>query len=193
MCNNPEVHISYSLTNFKHNTPVRIVADMAEENQKEIKKLKAENIIEKLDDENKDIFHAENDKAGTLLFNTKIKNELYEKALNYRKDLIKWESDENNKVTQGVLRNLLYFSKIMRDFKNNGDTRLLMWHPKLTYMINRLLKSKEGEYHNKEVETFFENALKINKRENLQSIILEQVLYPVICEAIYGTRNYKGE
>ncbi|MCX7985270.1 MAG: type III-A CRISPR-associated protein Cas10/Csm1, partial [Bacteroidetes bacterium] len=35
---NPEVHISYSLTNFKHHTPIRIVADISEENQKESKK-----------------------------------------------------------------------------------------------------------------------------------------------------------
>ncbi len=34
VCDNPEIHISWSLTNFKDHTPVRIVADMAERNQK---------------------------------------------------------------------------------------------------------------------------------------------------------------
>ena len=62
VCENPEVHISYSLTNFKHNTPIRLVAEMAEESQSEVKKLKADNILEKLESEI-DIFHSENDKA----------------------------------------------------------------------------------------------------------------------------------
>ncbi len=193
VCENPEVHISYSLTNFKHNTPIRIVADMAEENQSEVKNyFKSKNIIEKLNSE-VDIFHAEKDKAGTLLFNTNIKNELQNDLLKYRKNLIGWEKDENNKVTQGVFRNLLYFSKIMKDFNENHDTRLLMWHPKLNYMINRLLKDKSGKYQNEEVEIFFNNALKINKENEPEAELLEKLLYPVVCEAIYGTRNYKGE
>ena len=190
VCENPEVHISYSLTNFKHNTPIRIVADIAEENQKEIKKINAENILEKLDSE-VDIFHAEKDKAGTRLFNTNLKNDLQKDLLKYRKYLIGWERDENNKVTQGVFRNLLYFSKIMKDFNENHDTRLLMWHPKLNYMINRLLKDKNGIYKNKEVETFFDTALKINKENEDEAKRLGKILYPLVCEAIYVTRKTK--
>ncbi len=189
VCENPEVHISYSLTNFKHNTPIRIVADMAEENQSKIKAEFKSNFFA----DNKKVFYPQNDKAGTRLFNTNIKNALFNKILNYRKDLIIWEMDEKNKVTQGVLRNLLFFSKIIKDFNEKEDSRLLMWHPKLTYMINRLLKDKNGKYVNPEISEFFNIALKINKGQDIHAIILEQILYPVVCEAIYGTRNSKGE
>ena len=192
VCETHEIHISYSLTNFKHNTPIRIVADMAEESQSEVKKLKTDNILEKLESEI-NIFHATKDKAGLRIFDTKLKNELIGKLLDYKKDLIYWERDEKNKVTQGVLRNLLYFSKIMKDFNEKEDSRFLMWHPKLNYMINRLLKKNETEYYNSEVESFFENALKINKKENREAQQLEKILYPLVCETIYGTRNYKGE
>jgi len=192
VCDNPEVHISYSLTNFKHNTPIRIVADIAEENQRDVKKTKAEKIIEKLDSEN-DIFHTEKDKAATRLFDTDVKNKLIKDILNYKKDLISWEKDDNNKVSQGVLRNLLYFSQIMRDYNVKNDTSFLMWHPKLNYMINRLLKINANEYYNIEVKSFFENALKINKKNNIEAQLLEKILYPAVCEAIYGTRNSKGE
>ena len=193
VCDNPEVHISYSLTNFKHNTPIRIVADMAEENQEKIKgEFKDKDLIEKIDNE-PNIFHTTKDKAGIRIFDTNLKNELIGKLLDNKKELIRWEKDDSNKVTQGVLRNLLYLSKIMKDFNEKEDTRLLMWHPKLNYMINRLLKKNETEYYNSEVETFFENALKINKKESKVAQQLGKILYPLVCETIYGTRNYKGE
>ena len=50
VCDNPEVHISYSLTNFKHNTPIRIVAEMSEENQNEVKKMNAKDIISEINE-----------------------------------------------------------------------------------------------------------------------------------------------
>jgi len=193
VCENPEVHISYSLTNFRHSTPIRIVNDMAEDNQEEIKKiLKSQNLFEMLE-KDREIFHSSKDKAGVRLFETNIKNNLISKLNEFSNDLIKWEKDEKNKVTQGVLRNLLYFSKIMKDFEETNDTRFLLWHPKLNYMINRLLKNNEGKYINQEIESFFDNALKINKKESSQALILEKLFYPVVCEAIYGTRNLKGE
>ncbi|GEM_PF-1259121 len=203
ICENPEVHISYSITNFKHSTPIRIVADMAEENQDRVKsKFKASDLkneksgtlksFEKRISEEPDIFYEKNDKAAIRLFNTNVKNSLINKMLSFREMLINWVNDEENKVTRGVLRNLLYFSKIMKDFNEKNDTRLLMWHPKMTYMINRLLKDKNGNYVNPEVAEFFDTALKINNGQDIQAIILEQILYPVVCEAIYGTRNYKG-
>ena len=193
VCKNPEVHISYSLTNFKHNTPIRIVADIAEENQWKVKsKFKSKELLAQIDVTN-NVFHYENDKAGFRIFDTDLKNSLLQELIEKKLDLINWEKDENNKVTQGIFRNLLYFSKIMKDFNEKEDTRLLMWHPKLNYMINRLLKKNETEYHNYEVASFFNNALKINKENEYEAKRLEKILYPLVCEAIYGTRNTKGE
>ena len=204
VCDNPEVHISYSLTNFKHNTPIRIVAEMAEENQKNIKtEFKAKDLIDKngniikklvirIDDEC-DIFYSNKDKSGMRIFNTNVKIELLNNNLMYRDNLIKWEKDEDNKVSQGILRNLLFFSKIMKDFITHNDTRLLIWHPRLTYLINRLLKDRHGDYQDAEVRNFFEDTLRINKKDSINALILEQILHPVVCEAIYGTRKNKGE
>ncbi len=202
VCENPEVHISYSLTNFKHNTPIRIVADMAEENQSEIKsKFKAKDIIDengnvtkKLEERIKtesDIFYSHKDKDGIKIFNTNVKNKLIQKILEEKQNLIEWENDDENPVSQGIFRNLLYFSKIMKDFNESHDTRLLMWHPKLNYMINRLLKDKDGKYKKESTAKFFDDALLINKSEAAKE--LDEILYPIVCEAIYGTRKSKGE
>ena len=200
VCENPEVHISYSLTNFKHSTPMRIVAEMAEDNQKKIKndfKAKNEtdvkgNIIKTLQEkisEDSTIFHAENDKAGVRLFGTNLKKRLVSDILKYKQQLVSWTLDKDNKVTKGILRNMLYFSGIIKELNETGDSKFLMWHPKLTYMINRLLKDKEGKYINPEVESFFDTALSINKKDKLNAVILEQILYPLISETIYATRN----
>ncbi len=192
VCENPEVHISYSLTNFKHGTPFRIVADMAEDNQSQVKKeLKVKKITERIDTEPK-IFHPENDKAGTRLFETNVKNSELSDIFSESNELKNWVLNKNNKVSKGVLRNLLTFTRIMNDFDRTGDGKFLMWHPKLNYMINRLLKNSEGKYYNPEIEDFFENALCINKNTK-EAIQLKRILLPVVCEAIYRTRNYKGE
>ncbi|MBI9072360.1 MAG: type III-A CRISPR-associated protein Cas10/Csm1 [Melioribacteraceae bacterium] len=189
VCENPEVHISYSLTNFKHNTPIRLVADMAEENQEKIKQhfknFELANSIET----NKDVFQSDNDKAGIFLFDTCVKNDSIEAILKWKLKLIEWCNDSNNRVSQGVLRNLLYFAHLINSFRFNGDTQNLIWHPKLTYMINRSLKKSNNTYINSEVEEFFENALRINKTNSTD--VFEVMLLPLICEAIYGTRNSK--
>lgn len=187
VCDNPEVHISYSLTNFKAHTPIRLIADIAEENQSKIKdSYFVHNMIEEID-KNKELFHSFNDKAGTLIFGTPIKNEFIPKLIQYKNDLITWVNDDQNRVTKGVLRNLLVLSRIMKDFSETDDTRFLMWHPKLTYMINRLLRDKNGNYENSEIEEFFNTALKINKNVP-EAKLLENLLYPVICETIYALR-----
>lgn len=192
VCENPEIHISFSLTNFKHNTPMRIVSRIAEENQEKIKSaFPSPKIKENIMLGKKDVFYAQNDKAGLRVFDTNLKLELIDKLLYYKSKLIEWEKDEKNNVSQGVLRNLLYFAKIIDDYNRKGDTKYLMWHPKLNYMINRLLKDKNGKYPKAEVEEFFEMALDINKKDNLEALTLEQILYPVVCEAIYGTRIKK--
>lgn len=187
VCNNPEVHISYSLTNFKDHTPIRLMADIAEENQSIIKNSYQINDLINQIEKNKEVFHSVNDKSGTLIFNTPIKNDFIPKLIEYKKNLVDWANDEENRVTKGVVRNLLNLSHIMKEFNERQDTRFLIWHPKLTYMINRLLKDKSGKYLNPEVEEFFNTALNITKNEP-EAVVLESMLYPVVCETIYALR-----
>lgn len=191
--NNPEIHISYSLTNFKDHTPIRLVAEMAEENQSMIK---AEyNIINEFKNStvNEKLFYPEYNKASVRLFNTNLKLSLLEDVMSERANMISWLNDDNNKVSKGVIRNLLQLTEIMNEFNLTGDTKHLLWHPKLNYMINRLLKNKDGKYYNTEVAEFFDNALRINKKNNPESQKLEKILYPALCETIYATRNSIGE
>jgi len=190
VCNNPEVHISYSLTNFKHNTPIRIVSEISEDNQKEIKrKMMNPNILSEIDT-NLNVFHYSNDKASARIFGTNLKNDVISEVVSNSEQLAKWEEDENNPVTQGVIRNLFYFAKILKDFEEKNDTRLIIWHPKLTYMINRLLKDKNGNYKNTEIKDFFDLSLKINK-DNTEAKKLASILFPLTCQTIYRTRKKK--
>lgn len=192
VCGNKEIHISYSLTNFKHNTPIRLVAEMSEENQEEAKKSLDKTIpIEKVV-ENSHYFLSVNNKASTYLFKSKIKNaDKIGELLKYKEKLVSWVKDEKTKVTKGVIRHLLELTEIMLEFEINGKTEKLLYHPKLTYIVNRLLKDKSGNYSNEEVEEFFEKVLRINKDSTNREI--KDVLFPLLNEVIYATRNSKGE
>lgn len=180
VCNNPEVHISYSLTNFKHNTPIRIVADMAEENQEKVKnELKSIYALSEVD-----TFEVQKDKAGFRLFDTNLKNDELEELLFKREMLIR--NYNNNNLTTGIIRNLLQFSKMMRDFRENEETNSLVWYPLLSYLVNRRIK-QEGDYPNSELKEFIDKILRIHK--DVKSLKLEKSLYPLLNEVIYTIRN----
>jgi hypothetical protein len=74
----------------------------------------------------------------------------------------------------------------MKEFRNKGETKDLLWHPKLTYQVNRLLK-KNGQYLNEDVGKFFDMILKINKTQEEEEF--EKLLYPAVCSVIYLIRN----
>jgi CRISPR-associated protein Csm1 len=184
VCNNPEVHISYSLTNFKHNTPIRLVADMAEDNQDEVKSsLKSENILN-LIEKNNEIFSAKHNKASFRLFETNLKNEEINKLIKDKQTLIQNVNDNN--LTIGIIRDLLYFANMMKNFREQGDTQNLLWLPLFTYKINNKIKHK-GLYKNKQLEDFFEAILKVNKNE--KEIRDEVSLYSLANELIYSLRK----
>jgi len=184
VCNNPEVHITYSITHFKHNTPVRIVAEFAEENQKVAKKkLLTEDVCEKLN--NPECFFEKNDKSTTRIFETNIKNTEVEKLLNNADKLTRWY--ETDKISMGIIRNMLNLSEIIKEWRLYNDTSKLIWHPHLTYLINRNLKDKHGNYKSEEIGEFFESVLSISK--NTEELELEKILYPAICGVIYKLRK----
>jgi len=193
-CNNAEVHISYSLTHFKHNTPIRLIADFSEENQKEAKSDKnrkgnksPEELIK-----DKKAFSSENRKNSTYIFKTLMGNEALPDLIKYTNQLFEWVSDDNNPVSSGVLRNLMLFADMMKEYKDSygKETSKLIWHPQLTYLINRNLKNGKGEYKEKIKETgadlFFEELLSLNKKTEFQN--LEYLLYPACSGAIYKLR-----
>lgn len=200
---NPEIHISYSLTNFKHHTPIKIVADIAEDNQKESKKKfkninllsdeekKQLNLIDKYIKilENKECFYDINDKAGTLLFETTVKNTRQEDIIKEKEKLVNWVLDKENPVSMGTIRNLLQISEIIKDYEDEEkkDTSKLIWHPMLTYYLNRNIKGKSKP----EVEKYFEKILSIYKDEEAKKI--HEILYPVLCETIYKLRKTSKE
>lgn len=182
--NNKEVHISYSLTNFKHHTPIRLVADMAEENQEKAKK----DVVDEM------IFSKDKNKASFRIFNTNLKNDDLENLILHIEEMVKWiENSKDSRFTQGVLRNLLYFGYVIKQFEETNDAKFLLWHPKLVYMINRLLKKDEINYHDKEVGEFIEKVKLLNKNKDYEAKLLEKMLLALTSSVIYKTRNLQNK
>lgn len=184
VCENPEIHISYSLTNFKDSTPIRLVAEISESNQEEVKY--------KLTNPRRDSFSAEKNKAGTMIFDTVLKNERYPDLLSWVEQLRKWVEEEKNPVSKGTLYNLLVISYILKKFEEKKDYSRLIWHPIFTHYINRVLKNKNDQYKVAEIEEFFDRVLSINK-EDKNALKLKEILHPLVCEVIYKTRKIKKE
>jgi len=194
VCLNKEIHISYSITHFKHSSPIRLVAEFSEENQQKSK----ENGLKYIDIENlvqteNECFCEDKNKSSTFIFNSVIKNSEYELLMKTIDNLVKWSQkaeDGKEYLSSGMLRNLLAVSELLKGFREEKDTSKLMWHPLLTYSINRNLKNKNGKYKCPEVdyEKFFKTVLSISKQDE-ESQKLENILYPAICGAIYILRN----
>lgn len=190
VCMNKEVHISYSITHFKSGTPIRIVADFADENQEIVKKMsnRYDSINEMLLKE--DCFFEDNNKSSTYIFETGLKNSELNALRSYTYLLASWvkenESDKNKGISMGILRNLMQLSEMMKAYREKKDTSKLIWHPMLTYMINRNLK-RNDEYKDPRLKEIFDSVLNLSK--NKEEIKLEKILYPAICGAIYKLRK----
>ncbi len=185
ICSNQEVHISYSITHFKDHTPIRIVADIAEDNQKEGKKYTKIEQNELLNLENKKgaAFLAEYDKAGTFIYNTFIKNkdlEYFSKKVNY---LTAKANDERTGLSRGLIRKLLDLSEMIKKYDVTDDATYLIAYARLNYSVNRILKDRDTD-----IKKFFENVLTINKTGNEEAKRLEKILHPLVCQVIYNIR-----
>lgn len=190
VCENPEVHISYSVTHFKDHTPVRIVSGLAEGNQSQCKR--KSNAVQFLYSDNPAIqertFYLDNDKAGTYIFNTVIKNEELGDLCRRIDDLTCKAKEEKSGLSHGLIQKLLYLSEMLNKYEVSGDTGYLIAYARLSYSVKRLLKEK-----NSEVNRFFDHVLTINKEGNKEAQQIERMLYPLICQVIYNTRNKNGE
>lgn len=184
VCGNKEVHISYSITHFKDHTPIKLVADFAEHNQKEGKQTTKEYQYSLLKTGDKKAFIDENDKSGTYLFNTFVKNYELDFLISQINLLTEKALDEKSGLSKGLIRKLLDLSEMIRKYEETDDASYLIAYARLTHTINRLLKNK-----NKEIKELFDNILIINKEGNEFAQNLERVLYPLICQVIYNIRK----
>jgi len=185
-CNNNEVHVSYSVTHFKDHSPIRVISDIAEVNQKEGKKYSSDtqNKLFKDESEKKKAFFSENDKAGTFVYDSFIKN----KDLNYFAKQVEYltskANDERTGLSRGLIRRLLELSDMMKKYDETDDATYLIAYARLNHSVNRLLKDRDGD-----IKKFFENVLTINKDGNEEAKKLEKILHPLICQVIYNIRK----
>ncbi len=184
VCSNNEAHISYSLTHFKDHTPIKIVADFAEENQGNGKKYTKDKQRELLTTEKEKAFLSENDKAGTFLFNTFIKNSELENLIKQVEYLTLKAKDEKSGLSKGLIRRLLELSEMMKKYDETDDAAYLIVYARLNYTVNRILKDSSTE-----IKKFFENVLTINKEGNEDAKKLEKILHPLVCQVIYNIRK----
>jgi len=183
-CGNKEVHISYSITHFKDHTPIKIVADLAEGNQKEGKRFTKDNQYKLLKAKNELSFINEYDKAGTFLFGTFVKNEQLDYLMKQIERITLKTKDEKSGLSRGLIRRLFELSDILRKYEETDDAAYLIAYARLNHTVNRLLKDKD-----KEIIKFFEDILTINKEGNEEAQKLEKILHPLVCQVIYNIRK----
>lgn len=187
VCENPEIHISYSITHFKDHTPVKLVNIFADENQEAVKRGEKSEL-------GVNCFNDENNKSSFFIFNTKLKNSELHRLKEKTEKLANWvevnKEDNKKGISMGVLRNFMQLTENLKAYREKEDTSKLIWHPMLTYMINRNLKKDPENYKDSEVGNFFKDVLKLNKND--KEINFEKLLYPAICGAIYKLRKIQN-
>ncbi len=183
-CVNNEVHISYSITHFKHHTPIRIVSDFAEHNQREGKKFTEDEQKRLLLDYHEQAFNCKNDKAGSFLFDTFVKNEKLDYLISKIKYLTEKAQSEKSGLSHGLIRRLLELSEMIKKYEETDDAEYLIAYARLNHTVNRLLKDKEQE-----IKQFFNNVLTINKEGNEEAQKMEKILHPLICQVVYNIRK----
>ncbi|MBK7380366.1 MAG: type III-A CRISPR-associated protein Cas10/Csm1 [Ignavibacteriales bacterium] len=185
-CNNNEVHISYSVTLFKDHSPIRVISDIAEVNQKEGKKYTRDiqNKLFKDESEKRKAFLSENDKAGTFIYDSFIKNKDLSDFTKQVEYLTSKANDEKNGLSRGLIRRLLDLSDMMKKYDETDDATYLIAYARLNYAVNRLLKDRDAD-----IKKFFENVLTINKDGNEEAKKLEKILHPLVCQVIYNIRK----
>lgn len=184
VCSNNEVHISYSLTHFKDHTPIKIVAEFAEENQENGKKYTNDVQKELLKTKKEKAFLYENDKSGTFLFNTFVKNHNLNYLIKQTEYLTLKAKDEKSGLSKGLIRRLLELSEMMKKYEETDDAAYLIAYARLNHTVNRLLKDKDNE-----IKKFFDKVLTINKEGNEEAEKLEKILHPLVCQIIYNIRK----
>lgn len=188
VCHNPEIHISYSMTNFKHSTPIMLVAGFAEESQSKIKKFFKNPGLSKSIDE--DSFIKSNDKSGVMIFDTPVKNDMLGEFIGWSNRLKNWtDLSPITPISKGAIRHIFEISKIMNDYYDNKKPASLIWHPFLAYYIKRNIKVDfhfEDAFEQAEFRKFLTQILKIEKEDDFD---IKSILHPLMNSVILKTRN----
>jgi CRISPR-associated protein Csm1 len=170
-CQNPVVNINFSVSHFKPDVPIRIIGEFAEQNLQQMK-----NFITPDKDSLEDNFSS----GETFIFDTKINNELLYPLNYYTNKLYEWCSKELSASNAlKILRNLYYLAGLKRSFPEKNNTSKFIYHPLLTYQIRKLKNIPD------EVRKFLDFALIINNNNNSESEIMEKILFPAVCGALY--------
>jgi CRISPR-associated protein Csm1 len=188
VCHNPEIHISYSLTNFKHSTPIMLVAGFAEESQSKIKKVFKNPELPKSINESS--FLTSNDKSGVMIFGTAVKGDKLGEFIDWSNRLARWtELSSKPPISKGAVRHIFEISKMMNDYYEKKNTAALIWHPLLTYYIKRNLNTAyrfEDVSEQAHFQRFLSQILKIEKEDEFD---LKTILHPLMNSVILKTRN----
>lgn len=189
-CSNPEIHISYSFTNFKHNTPIRIVSDFADNNQKEIKKIFKGKSLEPLEKLPLDYFWESKNKAGSMIFDTPVKNNRLDEIIRWTELLTKWiELEYNPPLTKGAIRYIFDLSVMMTDYFKTKSSQSLYWHPKLTYYVRRNINPEDVSLSFVEKNKFNDFIEEILKIEFKTGSDIKEILTPILSAVILRTRE----
>lgn len=181
VCDNDEVHISYSITHFKDRSPIRIVADIAEKDQMFGKKSSNNKQSELFEKGDLNSFKSLHDKACTTIFNSVIKNSDLNLFIELSDQISFWV--QQNDLSRGILRKLLDSSEMIKKYEKNNDAIFLIAYARLTYAINRMKKNKP------EIENFLKKVLLINPVMDKDASKIQSLLNPLICQVIYNIRN----
>jgi len=156
---NKEITLSSGISIFKHNTPVKYLAEATEE-MLMLAKSKTGNMF---------------DKGYMTLFNATAKPEDFE-SLSNDYDEIFYDSDEideksNNSFWYKVLS--LLDMRIRLNESDKTNIQNIMWLPRLKYLLARTVKDNEKR---EKYATFLHNAIN-EKPELLRAIITKNIYY----------------
>lgn len=192
VCFNPEIHISYSLTNFKHTTPVMLTADIAGENQDRIKR--AFKNTEAKSDINENTFKKSHDKSGVMIFDSALKCSILGDFIEWSDRLIGWTKiSPTPPISKGAFRHIFEISSMMDEYYHKKNVTALMWHPLLTYYVKRNLNPAyefEDSSEQQQYERLLTAILKLEKEDEFD---LKTILRPLMNSVILKTRLMEPE
>jgi CRISPR-associated protein Csm1 len=184
VCHNPEVHISFSITHFKHHTPIRMIAEFAEESQKKGKKINKNEQLKLVKSKDAKSFFAFNDKASTHLFGTCIKNSQLDYFIKKSNEILTLSNEAGSNLSSGLIRKLLELSEIKNKYQSGKDPSYLIAYARVIYTINRIIKP--GNYS---LDNFLKTVTSIHFEDDQESVLLNMIFHPLICQIIYKKRN----
>lgn len=179
--NNKEVHISYSLTNFKDHSPIRIIADIAEENQKSGKNQTKPKQLSLLEEENPYSFHLVNDKSLASLFNGFVHNSDLDLFIHYVDKLSKWVTE--NEISHGLIQKIFELSNMRQKYNETKDAAYLISYARTNHVVSRI--DNLGD----DINQFLQKILLINSENDVEAEKIKSFLKPLLCQVIYNTRN----